>query len=260
MKALKFSLIVIIGVALLSCGQNPAKNDNTDNEQEQLQNQIEESVDISNENFESKFLITNNSAGYFTMDSSWQNFVKSVYNFEYVQGYGTCDDACCDGGFTLGDNIIDSDYGKTIENPEITIGAVSFDQSGSKNKHKSNPDVFYASSDNCSGWYWKDKVSYIVIHSDVFKTKEGIGIGTTLEKVQEKSGKIHFDIGWIEGEANSFQIKIQSYPNLKLILDIDDYQGNVEDIKPAGDKNTITISDFKTNSKIKSVIIQSITQ
>lgn len=59
-----------------------------------------------------------------------------------------------------------------------------FDNSSSKNKHKSNPDVFYSFSDNCTAWYWKDKVDYIAVHSELFKTKEGIGVGSPLEEVR----------------------------------------------------------------------------
>lgn len=65
-----------------------------------------------------------------------------------------------------------------------------FDKNSSKNKHKTNSNVFFSSSDNCSAWYWKDKVDYIVVHSELFKTKEGIGVGSPLEEVEEKYGKI----------------------------------------------------------------------
>ena len=255
MKTLFFLLIAIIGVALLSCGQkNPGIA--TISGQEQSQGQIEESSGNSNSEISgSKFLIIGNSVGYFTIGESWQNFAKNDYNYESVQGYGTCTDACCDGGFDLGSGIIETDYGQGLKNIDLTIGAVSFDQSKSDSKNKNNPDVFYISSDNCSGWYWKDTINYIVVYSDLFKTKEGIGVGTTLEEVQEKFGKIQFHIGWIEENGNAIQIKIKSYPGIEFILDVDDYAGNWEDISNTEDKNTITISDFKKSTKIKRIII-----
>ena len=255
MKTLNFLLIAIIGVALLSCGQKNPGTD-TNSEQEQPQGQIDENPATSNNEISnSNFLLTGNSVGHFTIGESWQNFAKNDYNYESVQGYGTCTDACCDGGFDLGSGILETDYGQGLENIALTIGAVSFDQNDSEKTHKKNPNVFYISSDNCRGWYWKDKISYMVVYSESFKTKEGIGVGTTLEEVQEKFGKIQFHIGWIEEDGNAVQIKIKSYPGIEFILDVDDYVKNWEDISTTEDKNTITISDFKKNTKIKRIII-----
>lgn len=203
----------------------------------------------------SDYLITNNSVGYFKIGYSWQNFAKNSYDYKSVQGFGTCIDACCDGGFNLGKLNSNGNYGQKIENPEITIGALDFGKSESKTQHKSNPNVFYISSANCSGWYWKDKISYIVTYSEAFKTKEGIGVGSPLEELQEKLGKLQFYVGWIEEQENPLQIRIKSYPNIQFILDIDDYKGNWEDISLKGDDNFITISDFKKNTKIKRIIV-----
>lgn len=202
----------------------------------------------------SDYLITNNSVGYFKIGASWQNFAKDNYNYESVQGFGNCRDACCDGGFTLGNNLVVNEYG-WVENPEITIGALHFGESESETEHKNNPNVFYVSSDNCSGWYWKNKISYLMIYSESFKTKEGIGVGTTLEKLEEIFGKVIINIGWLEEDANAIQIKVNSYPDIEFILDVDDAIGGYEKLSTLGE-NAI-ISDFKKNTKIKRLFINS---
>lgn len=206
----------------------------------------------------SDFLITNNSVGYFKIGDAWQNFAKSSYDYKSIQGYGSCTDACCDGGFNLGKVINSGNNGQTIKNPEITIGASVFGKSESKTEHKSNPNVFFVSSDNCSGWYWKDKISYIVAYSEAFKTKEGIGVGSTLEEVQEKFGKLKFYVGWMAEEENPLHFTIKSYPNLQFILDVSDYKGNLEDVNLTADNNSITISDFNKNTKIKQIKVDQI--
>ena len=203
----------------------------------------------------SDYLLTNYSVGYFKIDDSWQNIAKNKYDFKSIQGFGTCIDACCDGGFDLGKVITNSDYGMWIENPVITIGASSFSKSASETQYKSNPNVFYISSDNCNGWYWKDKISYLVVYSAVFKTKEGIGVGTTLEKVQELLGKVVINIEEGFEAPNTVQFKINSYPNIEFILDEEDAIGGWEKLGSVEGK-TATISDFKKNTKIKRIIIR----
>jgi hypothetical protein len=206
----------------------------------------------------SDYLITNNSVGYFKIGASWQSFAKDNYNYESVQGFGNCTDACCDGGFTLGNNLVINEYG-WVENPEITIGALQFGKSESETEYKNNPNVFYVSSDNCSGWYWKNKISYLKVYSESFKTKEGIGVGTTLEKLEEILGKVVINIGWLEEDANAIQIKVKSYPDIEFILDVDDAIGGYEKLSSL-EGQTVTISDFKTQTKIKRLIISETTK
>jgi len=190
-----------------------------------------------------KFLITNNSVGYFEIGGAWQNFAENDYNYKSIQGYGTCTDACCNGGFDLGNGI-------------LTIGSLIFEYNESKSKYKNNPNVFYVSSGNCKGWYWKDKISFIVVYSDSFKTKEGVGVGTTLEDAQRKLGRLTFNIGWAE-EEHPVTFRTSSYPSIRFILDGNDYnKGHWVTLEHVGEENTLTISDFKRNTKIKGIIVE----
>ena len=240
---MKKTVIILSILALIagSCGQRTDKQTKTVNNKA-VGEQKEKNTQSENEQFDrkNKFLITNNSVGYFNINGSWQNLAEKEYHYQYVQGYGTCVDACCNGGFDLGNGI-------------MTIGALRFDDK----IDKSNPNVFYVSTDNCGGWYWKDKISFIVIHSDLFKTKEGVGVSITLEESQKKLGKLVFNIGWIEEDANAVQFSTSFYPTIGFVLDVDDYIGNWEEISFMGEGNTLTISDFKDNTKIKRIIVKS---
>lgn len=261
MKNLNLLLIGALGILLLGCGQNSAKNNeiNNDNNKFLIESGRQESENnigsIITEFSDEKTLITNNSVGYLKIGAAWQNSAKNDYNYNINQSYGSCIDGCCDGGFLLEKN--DQDLSETAGDAiQLTIGAMDFDYNDSQDAHSGNSDVFYISSDNCKGWYWKDKINYIVIYSDLFKMKEDIGVGTTLEKVQEKFGKLIFDIGWIEEDVNALKIVLDPYPNISLILDINDFKDNWEIISAKGKENKLTISDFNKNTTIKRIIIQ----
>lgn len=207
----------------------------------------------------SEYLITDNASGMFTIGGPWQSLAKNDYHYKSVQGYGTCVDACCDGGFVLGKTMINTEFGYEIERPDVTIGALGFSTSVSKTQFKTNPNVFYISSDNCSGWYWKDKISYLVVYSEAFKTKEGVGVGTTLEKLQELLGKVVISISWIEEDINAIQLKVSAYPNIDFILDSEDAVGDFVKQNSLGEQKA-TVSDFKKDAKIKRIIIRSNTK
>ena len=207
-----------------------------------------------------KYLITDNSVGLFKLGSSWQSFATNDYSYNYVQGFGRCRDGACDGGFDLGDNIVNGENGPKIENLKLTIGATLFEASESddieleSNKYKDNPNVFYISSSNSSGWYLKDEINYMIIFSDVFKTKEGIGVGTNLEKVKETYDNLSINVGWVEEDVDAVYFKLDSYPNIDFILDADDAIGGY-DFLSTHEGQTISVSDFKENTKIKRIII-----
>ena len=244
-------VIIILSVFALiasSCGQ--LTNKQTDTITNEIVVEQEEPEIISNEPVENKFLITNNSVGYFNIGASWQNIAEKEYHYEYVQGYGTCIDACCNGGFDLGNDI-------------ITIGTLCFEKSDifddDSDKYKSNTNLFYVISENCRGWYWKDKIRFIEVHSDLFKIKEGVGVGTTLKDAQKKLGKLSFTIGWVTEDRNAVYFSTSSYPNVEFIIDADDYVDGWEELDNlffAGEEYNLTISDFKNNTKIKRIIVR----
>jgi hypothetical protein len=251
MKNSKLSLAAVVSMLLTNCGQN-SQTQTTAN----ITLNAEQTENVLHKNLEEKFLITNTYVGYFRPGNSWQNISINDYNYEYIQSYGSCQDGCCDGGFSLGNKLVENEYG-FVTNPAVTIGAAPYAESEfieddyeRKNAHKNNKDVFYIDGSNCSGWYWKDKIRYLVIYSGAFKTKEGIGVGSTLEEIKEKFGKLQFYVGWIEEDENALRVLIKSYPKISFILKVDDYKGDWEKISNIGEENSLSISDFRENTKI----------
>jgi hypothetical protein len=258
MKKLVISFVSISILTLLSCNEQSTDAKDTNNDQNAEVNKPDSVVLIDSSILiqDIKYLITDTSVGHFIHNNPWQNIAKNIYNFQFLEGYGKCHDACCDGGYLLGNKIIDSEYGQTIEFPELTIGAVSFDKNNEDpSTHKNNPNVFFVLTDNCPGWYLKDKINYVVVYSEQFRTKEGVGVASTLEMAEALFSKLDFYIGWIEEDSDALNFTVKQYPNIEFILDIEDYKGNWEDISLQGEDNTLKILDFKKNTKIQRIIV-----
>lgn len=209
-----------------------------------------------------KYLITDNSVGFFKINASWRTIAQSEYRYRYLEGYGYYRDGCGTGGFYIGDKVVVGMHGPRINNLQLTIGAEIFENSSSYNdeveskKYQSNPNLFYVSSNNCRGWYWTDSTRYVVVHSDLFRTKEGIGVGITLKEMEQKVGKLNFTVGWIEEDENAVSIKISAYNNIEFIIDADDYKNGWEALY--GEKaELLTANHFKPSAKIKRVIVWS---
>lgn len=255
-RIIRILVAIVIPSLLLSCftksdsdGENLAPlassvSDSTQNSQNSSYGQP---------NTETKFLITNKSVGYFKLGESWKNFAQQDYNYSSSQAYGICIDACCDGGYELMKNTLNKDNESTFENSEMLIGAMLFDNSESDREHSDNENVFYSSSDNCNGWYWKDKIKYIVVYSQEFKTKEGVGVGTNLQKAQEVLGNLTINIGWLEEDENAVNFKVDSYPDILFILDAED-AGGYEKLSMLEERK-LKVSDFNAQSVIKKLIV-----
>ncbi len=263
MRKHDFLLIAALAIVVVGCGRTASKEGSGVNEATQDTSILaEQAGGVAEEATDEKYLITNNSVGYFRFGGAWQEYAKKEYNYSFVESYGSCVDACCDGGFDLGSASAIDEYGR-IETPEITIATVLYEESESfddrieRRKHKNNKEVFYVSSENCKGWYWRDKANYFVVYSQMFKTKEGIGVGTTLDEIEAKIGKLQFHVGWIEEDMNALQVVIKSYPNVSFILDVDDYKGDWEELSLMnGYENTLKTSDFKKDTKIRRLVVR----
>jgi hypothetical protein len=217
----------------------------------------EESANIENEipiNIEKEYLITLNSAGLFEIGGPWKTNSTNVYNYEYILGYGTCTDQCCNGGINLGFNLIKNEFG-IVENPEIIIGAEVYEINESLSIDQINNEAFFMTSDYCEGWYFNDKINFLIILSEEFKTTEGIGVGTTLNYLEGKFGELKFYVGFIEEDENALKVAIEKYPNISFVLDVNDYSGNWAEISFLENDNWLKISDFKNETKIKKIII-----
>ncbi|MCX7943324.1 MAG: hypothetical protein N2746_02290, partial [Deltaproteobacteria bacterium] len=126
-----------------------------------------------------KYLITNNSVGYFKIGGNWMEIAEKEYKYDFVEGYGICIDGCCSGGYGLGKQIvIEKDGNKMIDSLHLIIVTQGVEEN--KVIDKNDKSIFFVESDNCPGWYYKDKIDTIMVMSDLFKTKEGIKVGSRL--------------------------------------------------------------------------------
>ena len=206
------------------------------------------------------YLITRNSVGRFKIGGPWRALAKSVYGYDFIEGYGICVDACCDGGYSLGNNLQKDEYG-FVDEQEMTIGAtlvadLPFDATPAQNqKYRNNPNLFSVHSDNCGGWYEKDKIDYVVVHTPKFKTQEGIGVGTTLEELEKKYGKLEIFIGWVEEDDNAIKVIIKDYPNIGFIIDEDSLIKDWEEMSMQRADDKWDISDFKPKTPIVRVMV-----
>lgn len=221
----------------------------------------EKHIESKDDLIDDRFLITNSSVGYFRVGGSWRSVAKRDYKYLYIQKYGTCVDECCDGGFSLGYNEVDGEEGKTIENLHVIIGAVPFDEDGSEHQYDNNPDVFYVSTSNCHGWYWKNKISYIKIFSDFYRLREKVGAGSLLRDFKSKFGTLHFNLGWITEDPEALYFTVDVYPEINFVLDVDDckyslYDSSVsDDFKAKMSDDEKIISMFKEGTRVWYIVV-----
>lgn len=98
MKIINFSPFLVVGYILFGSGMNSRKLEEggslTKTEIAAMDETIQQTTD--------QYLIPDSLVGLFSFGNSWQQIAKEVYQFEYIQGYGNCMDACCEGNFILG--------------------------------------------------------------------------------------------------------------------------------------------------------------
>jgi len=232
MKYIHILLIIILGALVMGSSQETSKKGLYSKGSKTRRAKLNKFTN----NMDAKFLITNDSAGYFKIGKPWQKNAKEVYNYAYKERNQCGYEACCSGGFEL----IKTDVDKKLEkesSPDIIIIPKTFSNNREKNAFKNNPDVFFVESGfdgECSSWYFKDKVGGIIILSDAFKTKDGIGVGTRLQDILKVYGAIEL-IGCSGGDpeadnSNEFLFKIPSYPGLEFVLDEGDNICNVGEL------------------------------
>jgi len=237
-----------------------AIKDSTNKANEYLKNIInEKEIEILKEKPDLDFLITNNSVGLFRIGNSWQYYAKNYYRFNFKQTFGKCIDGACDGGFILGDNLKNTEN-KNLEVEEgalLTIGASPFMSNNTKSNFNNNQNIFFISSANNDGWYWKDKTSYIIVHSDKFKTKEGIGVGSTLSELKRLLVSTKIKIGWLREDINAIKVEAKAYPGIKFIIEYKDAIGGLDNLESLDDNGLeINESNFNENARIARIIVE----
>jgi hypothetical protein len=206
------------------------------------------SSEVSNPKMINKdFIIQSKRVGRFLLDKPWRATAAS-YGFDYTQGFGECIDACCNGGFHL--------FKKG--NPDhvwLTVGAMPFDLEADESRYAKRKDVFFVTSDNCSGWYKGDHVFNFQLYDKAFQTIEGVGVGTSLAECERIFGTLDFQVGWIEEDANALFFMVDLYEGVGFILDAEDYKEGWEALSYREEKGPLKVSDFKSTTVIQRIVI-----
>lgn len=233
--AKKTAVVFLFGLTLMNCDQKLNSGS-------------------ADEDADRQFLISNDAVGYFQIGNAWRDPAASRYGYQFVQEYGVCADGCCDGGFLLGDEVVSGEQGKTVRNPELTIGAAQMDLDP-EDGQPDDPNLFLVKTEICDGWFFKDRIRYIIVYTDRYQTKEGIGVGSSLRELQDQFGPLKFYVGFIEEDAHAMQVVLRDYPNVQFVLDVDDYKGDWTQISSTELNNSLTISDFRSTAKIRNLIV-----
>lgn len=210
-----------------------------------------------------KYLITDSSAGFFRLNSSWQARNAMDYNYNYIRDNVFCVDACCSGGYYLGNGITKHpEYNwDVLETLDLVVMCKKLSSEDNSSKYKNNKKVFYNVSDNCPGWFYHDSIMTIAIYSEVYKTIHGVGVGVPLREIERVFGKIQFDVGWMEEDGTPIHFTLKQCPNLKFYVDSDqliDHE-NYErwsEYSLTGLENDLSVSKhFISDAKISFILI-----
>ena len=190
-------------------------------------------VFINEDTPKSKYLITNNSAGYFKMNGTVKDINDKYYKLKYYVGSINMVDAANVAGCFLdkieADNKSDEIDGCSMpyadDNTIIAFGGkyfMPYEEDNPKNKeYEKDNSIYLILCENTSSWHRKDSIDNIVIRSDKFKTKEGIGVGSTFEELQNTYGDLYLHIGWIEDEER-VEVRTAKYPMVRFIFQEED--------------------------------------
>lgn len=220
----KLSFFVIVLFTMLSCNsKGTTSQENQDDnivEQQPIEQQMIESEPQKEELIDNKFLITNTSIGMFSING-WEEDYRT-YGYNIANGE-ECVDACCFGTTVFWKSNESKEnpsvilYNKYFED-EQTADSIKGDYEVYSKMYDSRNDLFFVSSDNCSGWYDKNVITGCGVYSSDFKTQENIGVGSSIEDFFKAFNKVYITIGWIEEDADAIQVSVDKYPRLAFIV------------------------------------------
>ena len=111
------------------------------------------------------------------------------------------------------------------ENTVIVFGGKHFksykEEDTNNTEYEKDTSLYLIRCENSFSWYRKDSIESIVIHSEDFKTKEGISVGSTFEELQDTYGDLFLHIGWIESNER-VEVRTAKYPMVRFIFKDED--------------------------------------
>ncbi|MCX7958607.1 MAG: hypothetical protein N3B13_06120, partial [Deltaproteobacteria bacterium] len=97
-----------------------------------------------------------------------------------------------------------------------------------------------------------DKIDTIMVISDLFKTKEGIKVGSRLGEIKKKFNNLEIYADWLEEDPNALYAETPHYSNLKFIVDSSGFIRGLDNLESF---KRLNFTDFKSNTQIIRIVI-----
>ena len=189
------------------------------------------------------FLITKYSAGFFTLGDTIGNLIQYYgWKEEEMEYYG---DGCL-----IPYRYVKSDTGEVIELSYTFAGGKGIED---EELYKSDTiNYMYVESDNCGGYYNRNKIESMAILSDKFRTKEGIGVGSTFSEL-EATYTITDATCYENVDGMIFTtVSVNEYPNMIFYFSNNDITINTDREEALG-YIKLNSSHFKPNARVAEV-------
>lgn len=189
------------------------------------------------------FLITKYSAGFFTLGDTIGNLIQ-YYEWKEEEMEYYCD------GCLIPYRYVKSNTGEVIELSYAFAGGKGIED---EELYKSDTiNYMYVESDNCGGYYNRNKIESMAILSDKFRTKEGIGVGSTFSELETT---------YTTTDATCYEnvdgmifttVSVNEYPNMTFYFSNNDITINT-DREEELDHIKLNRSHFKPNARVMEV-------
>ena len=150
----------------------------------------------------SLFLITEKSVGLFSVNDTIGRSAD-FYGWPQIED-SEWYDGCIKPTKNIGGLVLYYKFAFSEDAPQIDRESIS----------KDSLKYTFSKSDNCTGFYYRDSISRIEVYSEIFKTKEGIGIGSTVSDLQQEFTGLEGIYGVDpDGKCINY-IKVTEYPRI----------------------------------------------
>ena len=180
------------------------------------------------------FLITRRSVGFFTKNDTIGNLAKWYgWDASFSEFYS---DGC---------------LMPILQMDDLDIGLKYVCENLDDAPKQDTSKLIFADSPNCRGYYSKDTISWFSVTSDKFKTKEGIGVGSTFMQIQETYTITNVSYGADQDSRCNNYVVVKEYPNIRFKFICEDVNLDVDSIDGSiyGDPKDLGVY-FKPEAKV----------
>ena len=194
------------------------------------------------------FLVTKCSAGFFTLGDTIGNLIQQY-------GWNETDKKYWYDGCAIPYRLVFSEEGEIIE---LCYAMAEFGDGENEDLCKSDTiNYVYVESDNCAGYYNRNKIVGMTILSHRFKTKEGIGVGSTFNDLEVTYTGVDARLYEnMDGERFT-TVYVNEYPNTCFHFSDDDIEVDEDEEVTSYGYIKLNRSHFKSNARIENVVMNS---